>query len=57
MPAGGRCDTVRHVLHAPNITPDPETGIGRWSEADFLRAMRWGIAPDGVDYFPVFPFP
>lgn len=40
----------------PNITPDPETGIGRWSEDDFIRAMTNGVAPDGRHYYPAFPF-
>jgi hypothetical protein len=34
-------------IYASNITPDPQTGIGKWSEADFLRAMKTGITPDG----------
>ncbi|HVO92600.1 MAG TPA: hypothetical protein VMT22_07150 [Terriglobales bacterium] len=34
-------------IYARNITPDLETGIGQWSEADFMRAMRTGITPDG----------
>jgi mono/diheme cytochrome c family protein len=41
----------------PNITPDRETGIGRWQLADFEQALRWGIAPDGSHYLPAFPFP
>ncbi|MFO1074830.1 MAG: cytochrome c [Geminicoccaceae bacterium] len=41
---------------APNITPDPETGIGRWSEADFVRAMRDGRGPDGAPFYPAFPY-
>lgn len=41
----------------PNITPDPRTGIGRWSAANFAQAMRWGIAPDDSHYLPAFPFP
>jgi mono/diheme cytochrome c family protein len=45
------------TLVTPNITPDRETGIGRWSAVDFTRAMRWGIAPDDSHYLPVFPFP
>jgi mono/diheme cytochrome c family protein len=44
------------ILTAPNLTPDRETGIGRWTMADFRRAMRWGIAPDDSHYLPVFPF-
>lgn len=45
------------VFFAPNITPHPEAGIGRWSEAAFLTALQRGIGPDGKHYFPVFPYP
>lgn len=34
-------------IYAKNITPDPETGIGKWTEANFIRSMRTGITPDG----------
>jgi hypothetical protein len=34
-------------IYAKNITPDPETGIGKWTEADFMRTMKTGITPDG----------
>jgi mono/diheme cytochrome c family protein len=44
------------TFHPPNITPDPATGIGGWSEADFIRAMRHGRAPDGSPYYPAFPY-
>ena len=55
--AGGRTlKTPFGVFHSPNITPDAEHGIGTWSEADFVRAMRFGVAPDGSHYFPVFPY-
>lgn len=55
--AGGRAlPTPFGVFHSPNITPDGETGIGGWSEADFARAMGEGVAPDGSHYFPVFPY-
>lgn len=40
----------------PNITPDPDTGIGRWSDSDFIQAMTEGIAPDGSHYYPAFPY-
>ena len=43
-------------FYPPNITPDPETGIGGWSEADFARAMREGKTPDGSPYYPSFPY-
>jgi mono/diheme cytochrome c family protein len=55
--AGGRpLTTPFGVYYAPNITPDPETGIGKWSAEDFRRALRHGEMPSGADYFPVFPF-
>jgi cytochrome c5 len=43
-------------LYSPNITPDKTTGIGTWSDEDFILAMHEGIAPNGSYYFPVFPF-
>ena len=43
------------IIYSTNITPDPETGIGRWSEAAFARAMQ-GVARDGSHLFPAFPF-
>jgi cytochrome c5 len=43
-------------IYSPNITPDKTTGIGLWSDQDFIRAMHLGIAPNGSYYFPVFPF-
>ena len=56
--AGGRpLKTPFGTFYSPNITPDPATGIGKWSDADFLRALREGLSPDGGHYFPVFPFP
>jgi len=55
--AGGRALTTPFgVFYSTNITPDPETGIGRMSDEDFIRAMREGVAPDGSSYFPVFPY-
>jgi mono/diheme cytochrome c family protein len=41
----------------PNITPDPATGIGTWSEADLARAIREGIRPDGSLIGPPMPYP
>ncbi len=43
------------VIYSTNITPDPETGIGTWSEAAFARAMHEGVARDGSHLFPAFP--
>lgn len=44
------------TFYTPNITPDQETGIGRWTDAQFLRALREGVRPNGANYFPVFPY-
>jgi mono/diheme cytochrome c family protein len=56
--AGGRAlVTPFGTFYTPNITPDRETGIGRWSEAQFLRALHDGVRPDGADYYPAFPYP
>jgi mono/diheme cytochrome c family protein len=56
--AGGRAlKTPFGTFYGPNITPHPEAGIGKWSEADFIRAMREGRRPDGAHYFPAFPYP
>jgi mono/diheme cytochrome c family protein len=55
--AGGRAfHTPFGIFYGPNITPDPQHGIGKWSDADFIRALRQGKSPDGSHYFPVFPY-
>jgi mono/diheme cytochrome c family protein len=55
--AGGRSlKSPFGTFYGPNITPHPEAGIGRWTEADFIRAMRQGDRPDGKNYFPAFPY-
>lgn len=55
--AGGRAlATPFGTFYTPNITPDPDYGIGLWTEADFARALRDGIGPKGTHLFPVFPF-
>ena len=44
------------TFYVPNISPDPDDGIGKWSEADFVTAMLKGTSPDGRHYFPAFPY-
>ena len=44
------------TFYAPNISPDPADGIGRWSEADFVSAVMRGVSPEGKHYFPAFPY-
>lgn len=55
--AGGRAlATPFGTFYTPNITADPVNGIGRWSDADFIRAVREGVRPDGAALFPAFPY-
>ena len=44
-------------IYASNITPDPETGIGKWTEADFIVAMRSGVTPSGKVLDAQMPWP
>jgi mono/diheme cytochrome c family protein len=56
--AGGkRIETPFGAIYAPNLTPDRDTGIGGWSNEDFRRALREGVAPNGSRYYPAFPYP
>ncbi len=55
--AGGRAFTLPFgTMYSPNITPDVSTGIGRYSDADFLRAVHDGVAPGGKRLYPAFPY-
>src|SRR5450830_365845 len=55
--AGGRAmDTPFGRLYTSNLTPDPETGLGRWSFSAFQRAMREGLSRDGHHLYPAFPY-
>jgi len=44
------------TFHVPNISPHKEDGIGAWTQADFVRAMREGVSPDGEHLYPSFPY-
>ncbi|MFT4069814.1 cytochrome c [Paraburkholderia sp.] len=44
------------TIVTPNITPDPDTGIGQWTDADFMRAMHEGIGKGGERLYPAFPY-
>ncbi len=56
--AGGkRIDTPFGGVYSANLTPDRDTGLGAWSDDDFVRALRYGVAPDGSRYYPAFPYP
>jgi mono/diheme cytochrome c family protein len=57
LPAGGTAlKTPIGILYPTNLTPDPETGLGRWSDADFVNAMQKGIGKDGGHLIPAFPY-
>src|SRR5207248_9035549 len=44
------------TIYGTNITPDADTGIGRWSQEAFARAMRQGVDRDGRNLYPAFPY-
>ncbi|WP_256215324.1 c-type cytochrome [Sphingobium sp. AP50] len=55
--AGGRAFKLPFgTMYTPNITPDRETGIGNWSDAEFIRAVHKGISRDGSRLYPAFPY-
>ena len=54
---GGRAlDTPFGTVYSTNLTPDPDTGIGRWSAQEFRRAMHEGLGRDGRELYPAFPY-
>jgi len=57
LAGGPPLETPFGALVPPNITPDAETGIGNWSEADFHNMMKTGIGHDGVRLYPAMPYP
>lgn len=55
--AGGRAiPTPFGTFYTPNITPEPETGIGRWTAEEFYRALHEGRSRDGRPLYPAFPY-
>ena len=55
--AGGRAFVTEFgTIYSPNISPDPDTGIGSWTDEDFVAAVHEGVAPDGERYYPAFPY-
>jgi len=55
--SGGRAmESPFGTFYTPNITPDIETGIGGWSDREFIDAFWNGKSPEGEHYFPAFPF-
>jgi mono/diheme cytochrome c family protein len=57
VPAGGKSlITPIGVLYPPNLTLDPENGLGKWSNVDFVNAMQKGLSPEGSHLIPAFPY-
>lgn len=55
--AGGRAiESPFGTFYSPNITPDVETGIGGWSDEEFVNAFWDGTNPEGEHYYPAFPY-
>ena len=55
--AGGRAFVTEFgTIYSSNISPDLETGIGGWSDEDFVRAVHRGVGPEGEWYYPAFPY-
>ena len=54
--SGDDLETNVGIFRAPNISPDPEMGIGNWSDSDFVNALVLGISPSGKHYYPAFPY-
>jgi mono/diheme cytochrome c family protein len=49
--------TAFGTFRVPNISPDPEAGIGAWTTLQFVNAMQRGVSPRGEHYYPAFPYP
>jgi mono/diheme cytochrome c family protein len=54
---GAELKTPFGPIHAPNISPDPEDGIGKWTPQDFAHAIYDGVDDEGAHLYPVFPYP
>ena len=57
LAGGAPLETSFGAFHPPNLTTDPEAGIGAWSVEDFAKAVRQGVSPEGEPYFPTFTYP
>lgn len=57
LPAGGApLKTPVGTFYPPNLTPDPETGLGKWTDIQFVNAVQRGISPGGEHLIPAFPY-
>lgn len=53
---GGELPTPFGTFRVPNISPDPQSGIGGWTTLEFVNAVTRGVSPDGAHYYPAFPY-
>ena len=56
VPASASAHPGLGIFYPPNLTPDPETGLGGWSEAEIATAIRTGVRPDGRELAPMMPW-
>lgn len=56
LAGGPALETPFGTFYAPNLTTDPEHGIGSWTLEQFATALRKGISPEGQPYYPAFPY-
>jgi mono/diheme cytochrome c family protein len=56
MAGGSQLISPFGTFFTPNITPDIKTGIGSWRLTNFIQALRFGLSPDNVIYYPTFPY-
>ena len=56
LEGGLEISTAFGIFRVPNISPDPEAGIGGWDKLDFINAMKSGVSPAGRHYYPAFPY-
>lgn len=57
LSGGAPLETDFGVFYPPNLTTDPEHGLGNWTVSDFARAVRQGVSPEGDPYYPTFTYP
>ncbi|WP_108785444.1 c-type cytochrome [Falsiruegeria mediterranea] len=57
LAGGAPLETDFGTFYPPNLTTDPDHGMGAWTISDFARAVRQGISPEGEPYYPTFTFP
>ena len=57
LAGGAPLNTDFGTFYPPNLTTDPDHGLGNWDVEQFAKAIRQGIAPDGTPYYPAFTYP